>query len=292
MSGKTLFGDTGHLEIFNPAQVPQYSPLRYPGGKSRWYPFVKRWLLPKPDNVTLIEPFAGGCSMGLAAGIEELVGKVILVEKNEDVAAFWKTVFEKPDWLVQRIQDFEVTRENVKELLSQKENNVYQRGFLLFLHNRTSRGGITADGAGLLKEGEKGKGIKSRWYPETLVQRIKAISEKSDNFEFIKGDGVEVMEKHLDKNDASFFVDPPYTVAGERLYDDSEVNHERLFDLLSQVEGDFLATYDDAKQIRKLAEKHEFQTEEILMSTTHHEKKFELFISEEFSWLSNGGRVE
>lgn len=286
MKEATLFGNTGHLEIPNVAQVPQYSPLRYPGGKSRWYPFVKRWLLSKSDDSILIEPFAGGSSMGLAAGIEELVGKVILVEENEDVGAFWKTVFEKPDWLAKKVQNFEVSRENVEQVFSKEGVGDYERGFLLLLHNRMSRGGITADGGGLMKNGEKGKGLQSRWYPDTLAQRIQTIAEHRDRFEFVWGDGIEVMKEHLNNEAASFFVDPPYTVAGERLYDNSEVDHKGLFELLSRVEGDFLATYDDAGQIRKFADYHGFQTEEILMSTTHHEKKFELLIDGNFEWLS------
>ena len=287
MKEQTLFGTTtGHLEIPNVAQVPQYSPLRYPGGKSRWYPFVKRWLRPKPENAVFVEPFAGGSSMGLAAGIEELVEKVILVEKNKDVGAFWKTVLEKPEWLIEQIQSFEVSRENVEEVFSKDGVDEYQRGFLLLLHNRMSRGGITADGGGLMKNGEKGKGLQSRWYPDTLTQRIHTIAEHRDRFEFIWGDGIEVMKDQLNNDAASFFVDPPYTVAGERLYDNSEVDHEGLFDLMARLEGDFLATYDDAKQIRKLADEYGFQTEEILMSTTHHEKKFELLIDGSFEWLN------
>jgi len=38
--------------------------------------------------------------------------------------------------------------------------------------NRVNRGGILAPGAGMIKQGEKGKGLKSRWYPETLKRRI------------------------------------------------------------------------------------------------------------------------
>lgn len=287
MKEQTLFGTTtGHLEIPNVAQVPQYSPLRYAGGKSRWHPFVRRWLLPKPEETVFVEPFAGGSSMGLAAGIEGLVEKVILVEKNEDVGAFWKTVLEKPDWLIEQIQDFEVSRENVKEVFSKDEVDEYQRGFLLLLHNRMSRGGITADGGGLMKNGEKGKGLRSRWYVDTLSERIETIAKHRDRFEFIWGDGIEVIEERSSDKLSCFFIDPPYTVAGERLYDDSEVNHENLFDLMAQVEGDFLATYDDAEKIRRLARERGFEIEKILMSTTHHEQKFELLISEDFEWLN------
>lgn len=274
-----------NLKIPNVSQVPQYSPLRYPGGKSRWYPFVKSWVLQNKPSI-FVEPFAGGSSMGLTVGIENLAEKVILVEKNEDVGAFWKTVLEKPEWLIEQIQNFEVSRENVEEVFSKEGVDEYQRGFLLLLHNRMSRGGITADGGGLMKNGEKGRGLQSRWYPDTLSQRIESIAKHQDRFEFIWGDGMQVIKHLSEKKEACFFIDPPYTKAGERLYDDSEIDHGNLFHLMSQVEGDFLATYDDAEKIRNLAQKYSFNTEKILMSTNHHEKKFELLINKSFDWLN------
>lgn len=40
--------------------------------------------------------------------------------------------------------------------------------FQTILRNRINRGGILAPGAGRIKNGESGKGKKSRWYPDTL----------------------------------------------------------------------------------------------------------------------------
>ncbi|MFQ5641297.1 MAG: DNA adenine methylase [bacterium] len=76
-----LFNEATVHRAPNVASVPQYSPLRYPGGKTWLYPFVKRWLFHKKDKI-LIEPFAGGASVGLAAAIENCVKHVILVEKD------------------------------------------------------------------------------------------------------------------------------------------------------------------------------------------------------------------
>jgi DNA adenine methylase len=240
-----------------------------------------------PEVKTLIEPFAGGSSMGLAAGIENLVDKVILVEKNEHVSSFWKTILNgESEWMINQIENFEVTRPNVEEALAQDEITLREKAFFFLLHNRTSRGGITADGGGLLKHGENGKGLTSRWYPETLSRRIQKISEHSDRFEFVSGDGFEVMEQYADDKHAAFFIDPPYTVAGSRLYDDSEVDHAGLFKLMSQLKGTFLATYDDVEQIRSLSAEYDFLVEPILMKTTHHEQKFELLISQNFDWIS------
>jgi DNA adenine methylase len=35
---------------------------------------------------------------------------------------------------------------------------------------------------------------------------------------FIQGDAFEYMERLVDDVDAFFFIDPPYTIAGRRLY--------------------------------------------------------------------------
>jgi len=281
-----LFDDSVDLKIPNVSQVPQYSPLRYPGGKTRWYPFFKRWLIQNQHVDTLVEPFAGGASMGLAAAIDNLVDRVVLAELNPRIAAFWYTVFHgHAEWLIDRILNFEVTRENVLSLMEQDDLTVREQGFLFFLHNRTSRGGITASGAGLLKNGENGRGIASRWYPDTFAERIRRISEHSHKIDFVWGDGITVMKASRDEANTAFFVDPPYTVAGRRLYDKSEIDHDALFDLLSTVEGSFLATYDNSELIRELARSRGFDMDRILMSTTHHEKKFELLISRSMpSW--------
>ena len=77
----------------NVSSVPLYSPFRYPGGKSRMYPFIVEWLKSLSTEVdVLIEPFAGAAHVGLAAAIEGLVSSVLLIELDEDIASVWKTV--------------------------------------------------------------------------------------------------------------------------------------------------------------------------------------------------------
>jgi hypothetical protein len=72
-------------------------------------------------------------------------------------------------------------------------NSSRDRAFRTILKNRTFHGGILAEGSGLIKDGENGKGILSRWYPETLAKRIRAIASICDRITFIKGDGIQVM---------------------------------------------------------------------------------------------------
>lgn len=282
------FEELNQLEVANVAQVPNYSPLRYPGGKSRWYPFVKRWLHTHRDVDTLVEPFAGGASIGLAAGIEGLVDNVVLVEINKKVASLWETIFNGDcEYLTQKISRFEITKENVEEVLKSNPKDVKSRAFKFLLRNRVSRGGITAEGAGILKNGEKGKGLKSRWYPETLVQRIESIRSSKSNFEFIWADGITVLKSKINENKTAHFVDPPYPDAGSRLYDHSEVDHERLLRLVGSAYGPVMATYDTHDNVLEISKSIGLNVEPIITSTTHHKKKHEVLISKDFSWIPN-----
>ena len=98
--------------------------------------------------------------------------------------------------------------------------------------------------------GEYGRGLLSRWYPETLAQRLVGIHRHADKLVFREGDGMELPPSILrgrGKN-AAVFVDPPYTAggkrAGRRLYTDNDIDHEVLFSMLAESDAEFLMTYD------------------------------------------------
>jgi len=281
------------LKIINVASVPQRSPFRYPGGKTWLVPYVRRWLAARrPRPAELIEPFAGGAIVGLTAAFEHLTDEVTLIEKDEDVAAVWHTIFNTNhgNWLARRILEFELTPERVRAELDvpRYRLSLRDRAFKTILRNRVQRGGILAQGAGLMKDGENGHGLASRWYPETLYKRIAAILEIKRSITFEEGDGLHVIHENADRADVAFFIDPPYTVAGRRLYTHSQIDHEALFAMVARVAGDFLMTYDNAAEIRALAKTHGFDTRGVPMKSTHHAEMTELLIGRD---LANSGRV-
>jgi DNA adenine methylase len=201
-----------------------------------------------------------------------------MAEIDEDVAAVWQTVLdaENAAWLADRITHYALTSENVTALLSEIPTEVCERAFQTIVKNRVNRGGILAPGAGQIKFGEAGKGILSRWYPETLAQRIQKIASLRDHLSFFSGDGFSMLTQHIKDADAVFFIDPPYTAgkngkrAGQRLYTHNELDHERLFDLVSQIQGDFLLTYDYAKDVYQMAHRYCFDMRLVPMKNTHH----------------------
>jgi DNA adenine methylase len=141
-----------------------------------------------------------------------------------------------------------------------------------------------------LKHGEGGKGIKSRWYPETLKKRILDIAHHADRVEFIEGDGLDYIRENAHRKEWVWFLDPPYTAgngkrAGKRLYRHCTLDHGKLFALAESLSGDFLMTYDDAFEVRELAASHGFDMEAISMRGTHLSERKELLIGRNLSWV-------
>jgi DNA adenine methylase len=277
-------------KITNVASVPQRSPFRYPGGKTWLVPAVRLWLRSLPRKPALfLEPFAGGGIISLTVAFEALAERVLMVELDEDVAAVWKTVLsDDAAWLADRIMTFEMSAENVKEALAKRARSTREKAFQTILRNRVSHGGIMAHGSGFLKNGENGKGLRSRWYPVTLRRRILDLAAVRDRIAFVQGDGLEVMRRHADQANAVCFIDPPYTAAGKRagrrLYTHNELDHEELFRISGTLAGDFLMTYDNAAGIMELARRHGFDTEAIPMKNTHHAEMTELLVGRNLQW--------
>ena len=273
--------------IINVSSIPQRSPFRYPGGKTWLIPTVRQWLKQENKTInTLVEPFAGGGIVSLTAAFEKLAEKIIMVELDEEIAAVWEVIFNgKNKWLADKIYSFELSLANVKAELENPHKQLQDIAFCTILKNRIFHGGILAKGSGMIKNGENGKGIASRWYPKTLHDRILAIGYVKNKIDFIPGDAFKSMEQNIGNENAYFFIDPPYTVAGKRLYTYFDIDHERLFELTSNIKGKFMLTYDDTTEIRQLADKYSLQYRTIPMKTTLHYKKNELIISDNFRWL-------
>lgn len=279
----------------NVSAVPQRSPFRYPGGKTWLVPQVRQWLAYARPK-TLIEPFAGGAIVGLTAAFERRAERVVLVERDENVAAVWKTILGRnATWLARQILAFEMSPAAVQNCLADNPTSVRRRAFQAIVRNRACRGGIMAPGSGLMKHGENGKGIGSRWYPTTLARRILEVHAIRERLEFLEGDGLRVIQKHALDPNAAFFVDPPYTAsvkkAGRRLYQYNELDHDLLFNTMQEVVGDFLMTYDDDDRVREMARSRGFGAALVAMRSTHHSTITELLIGKDVSWASSPAAI-
>ncbi|MCD4828655.1 MAG: DNA adenine methylase [Candidatus Cloacimonetes bacterium] len=282
-----------HRRPVNVSSVPQRSPFRYPGGKTWFVPTFRNWIRSlgmKPQ--LLVEPFAGGGIISLTALFENHVDSAVMAELDDGVAAVWETVVNgNAKWMANRIMEFDLSIETLVRELSESANEQREIAFQTILKNRTSHGGILAKGSGLLKNGENGKGVGSRWYPKTLARRFIELDFIADRLEFLHEDGMEIIRRYSNRDDVIFFIDPPYTAggkkAGKRLYRHWDINHEKLFSLCDDIKGQFLITYDDSEEVKAMVREHGFQMRLIPMSNTHNVTKEELVISRNMAWMDD-----
>ena len=274
------------IPAVNVAQVPQRSPLRYPGGKTWLVPHVRKWLRATNPRI-LIEPFAGGGIVSLTAVMENLVQRSIMVEIDHDVAAFWHAALRSGPTLADFVKRFKPTIERVRKVEQGGGGSLIEHGFRTLVLNRTRNSGILAPGASFSKSGENGKGILSRWYPDTLAARLLSITTHADSITFCEADGEQLLEPLLHGwgNKAAVFVDPPYTAggkkAGGRLYTHHAIDHQRLFAILARRKSNFLMTYDHSEEIASLIRQHRFHAVVVSMKNAHHEHLKELLITRE-----------
>jgi DNA adenine methylase len=272
----------------NLANVKQLSPFRYPGGKTWLVPEVRRWISTLGYRPSVfIEPFAGGGSIGLTVAVENLADQVILVELDPDVSAVWKVIFgkraEDVDWLTTQIACASLSDDFVKEVIFSKPTSLKERAFRTIIKNRCQRGGILAPGAGLVKSGENGRGLLSRWYPETLVDRIELLRSVRARVQFVEGHAFDMISKHSDDPSVAWFVDPPYSLggkkAGQRLYLHCDIDHARLFHMMASARGKFLMTYDDTTEVLDYAHAYDLTIKRLPMRSTHNKVVNEIVIT-------------
>lgn len=287
----SLFQDRQPEHIVNVASVPQRSPFRYPGGKTWLVPYIRQWLDSLPCRPSeFVEPFAGGGIVSLTVAFERRAERVRMVELDDQIAAVWQTIIHGDGgWLAEQIISFDLTPESVRNALSTPARTLQEKAFQTILKNRINRGGILAPGAGTVKYGENGKGLRSRWYPQTLKKRILDIAAIRERITFMEGDGLETLRQHAWREDCVFFIDPPYTAAGKRagsrLYAHFDLDHEELFRVADSLMGDFLMTYDNAVGVHDLAKRHGFDTQMVAMKNAHHAKMTELLIGRDLNWI-------
>lgn len=272
----------------NVASVPQRSPFRYPGGRTWLVPYIRDWLRSKRTQpARLIEPFAGGAIVSLTTAFEGLARHVIFAELDESVASVWRVVLNgQAEWLAKQILQFDLTLENVAAVLKQDAPALREKAFQTILRNRVQRGGILADGAGLIKTGESGRGLNSRWYPQTLARRIREINRQRDRMTFVEGDGFRLIEEHKADAEAAFYIDPPYTLAARRLYRVWQIDHARLFAALAACRGDFLMSYDNTAEIAALAKKHGFESRPVAKPSASRRRLTQLLVGTNLNgWL-------
>lgn len=203
-----------------------FTPLRYPGGKSKLAYYVIALL--EENNLIgghYIEPFAGGAGVALQLLLKGQVASIHINDFDPAVYAFWKACTEQPDALCQLIQDTPVTMQEwhkQREIMlnPNKSTSLLEQGFATFFINRTNRSGIlTAGVIGGKAQAGKWK-LTERFNKTSLIKRIRKIANFADSIEVTQLDAAELLNK-LTTNlpeKSLIYLDPPYYLKGQELY--------------------------------------------------------------------------
>lgn len=236
-----------------------YTPLRYPGGKGKLAPYVKR-ILEANDLVdgVYVEPYAGGAAVAMELLLQEYTRKVYINDISAGVAAFWRSLLDNTDALCAAIVDVRVTMEEWhRQRAIQQDPEGHDDltlGFATFFMNRTNRSGILAAGViGGKTQTGKWK-IDARFNAPDLISRIHAIARLRNRIEFRQLDAIDFINEIAPKLPAKslIYLDPPYYVKGSDLYLHyyEHADHEKIARRVARLRAkNWIVSYDNAPPI-------------------------------------------
>lgn len=241
------------------------SPLRYPGGKSFFYDYVKKLIL--HNNLigkTYLEPFAGGAGIALKLLLNNDVEKIIINDFDISIYAFWYSILNYSDAMCDKICH---TKINIKEWNKQKEiynnqnaNNLFDLGFATFFLNRTNVSGIISAGIiGGKKQLGKYK-IDSRFNKDKLIDKIQNIAKEKNRIILYNLDAIDLLKNRNIRRYKNIFInfDPPYFLKGKELYKNfyKDKDHINLNNVIDSINYKWIVTYDVSDFIFSLYNKY------------------------------------
>ncbi|EIQ5681533.1 DNA adenine methylase [Salmonella enterica subsp. enterica serovar Newport] len=235
-----------------------YSPLRYPGGKSKLTAYVLEIMkLNGLEGGTYVEPFAGGCAIAWYLLLNKHVRKVYINDLDPAIHAFWHSVLYRTDELCLLINSCPITLEEwhkQREIYRNNTSDFLKLGFSTLFLNRTNRSGIIKAGVIGGKEQNGKYKIDCRFNKERIIEQIRSIAAMRDSIRLSNLDATHFIDEVLPLVEGKTLVniDPPYYIKGKGLYQNffEHNDHYRLFESVKRITHPWIVTYDDTPEIR------------------------------------------
>ena len=238
-----------------------YSPLRYPGGKSRLVVFIKSIIEQNYlKGGTYIEPFSGGAAIALALAIDGYMERIVINDYDRSIYAFWYSILHYTDAFIDKIRN---TPLSLKEWhtqriiqLDKQNTDLFDLGFSTFFLNRTNRSGILKAGVigGLNQTGPYK--IDARYNKEKLIERIRIIAQHKNKFILHNENAINLLHRYRNISRKNLiYLDPPYYEKGRELYVNffKESDHIELSQTIQQRDNmNWVITYDNHSFINNL----------------------------------------
>lgn len=240
-----------------------YTPLRYPGGKARFAPFVSD-LMRRNELIGghYLEPYAGGAGVALELLFEGVAEDVHINDADPAVHDFWVAATEQSGDLIYMVQTEPVTMTAWYHwrsvMFKEVDADPLERGFATLFMNRCNRSGILKAGVIGGKNQNGNYTLDARFIREALVTRLKRIGEHASRIHVYGEDALMLLKrchKFLPKK-SLIYLDPPYYVKGQGLYRNfyEHDDHVAIAKLLqsSKFRRPWLVSYDNVEEIRMM----------------------------------------
>lgn len=237
-----------------------YSPLRYPGGKAPFAPFIadvmrKNGLL----GGHYLEPYAGGAGVALELLFHGHASHIHINDADPAVYAFWISVIKHSCSLLDFLESTPITMDEWFKwrsiLRGEREATIVERGFATLFLNRTNRSGILKAGVIGGKNQNGHYKLDARFKKEVIASRIQEIAKRAKNISVYCEDSLNLLKrctKFLPKQ-SLIYLDPPYYVKGKGLYRNyyEHDDHVAIAQKLQQknFKWPWVVSYDNTEEI-------------------------------------------
>lgn len=233
-----------------------YTPIRYPGGKTKLYPEIKAIL---ESNDLLGHPyaelFAGGAGLAIKLLLKGDVSSIVINDFDRAVYCMWDAVVNHSEELCEFIDSVVLDIETWKAMRavyrSSDDVGDFELGKAAFYLNRTNVSGILGGGViGGLKQAGNYK-MDVRFNRETLKKKVMDIAARRGDIEVTRLDAEDFINDRMSDSELFAYLDPPYVQKGPGLYRSAfdEAKHRSLARKVGDARSKWVVTYDADKLI-------------------------------------------
>ncbi|MFN7351637.1 MAG: DNA adenine methylase [Burkholderiales bacterium] len=237
-----------------------FSPLRYPGGKAPFAPFIATVM---KRNALLgghyLEPYAGGAGVALELLFEGQAGHIHINDADPAIYAFWVAVTKHSEELLELLESTPITMEEWFRwrlvLREESKATIVEKGFATLFLNRTNRSGILKAGVIGGKNQDGDYKLDARFKKDVVAARIGAIAKRARNISVYCEDSLQILKRCAEflPKQSLIYLDPPYYVKGKGLYRNyyEHDDHVAIAKKLQQksFKWPWVVSYDNAEEI-------------------------------------------
>jgi len=232
----------------NRTSMPNKSPLRYPGGKTRALAILERYLeMHYPGRTQLLSPFLGGGSFELAQADKGM--QVFANDLFVPLYTFWQVLKLDPKGLHAAVlKHVPASKETFTAFRSSKldYSDPQDTAAAYFIVNRCSFSGATFCGGFSSEAAEKRCN-------QSAVDRLLEVDLR--NVTLSNQDAIDFLRSHPERRDTVIYADPPYYISSYVYGKDGDM-HEGFdhagFATYIRTRKDWILSYNDCPYIRDL----------------------------------------